>query len=226
MAVALIASTGPGLAGAALAPVLVWTPPAFEPAALVGIGLPLFLVTMASQNVPGMAMLAQFGFRPPLRPILTTTGLASVAGALFGGHAVNLAAISGALAAGPDADPDPGRRWVASVTAGLGLAGLGFGAGVATAVILLSPPVLIEAVAGLALLGAMAAAIASAMADPPRGRRHHLRGDGGGRRVPGDRLRVLGPARRGGDDAAAPQAAGTGGAGRRPQPLPELDLED
>jgi benzoate membrane transport protein len=152
VAVALIAATGPGLAGADIAPVLVWTP--------------LFLVTMAAQNVPGMAVLAQFGYRPPLRPVLAATGLASVAAAPFGGHGVNLAAISAALAAGPDAGPDTGRRWIASVTAGLGTAVLGLGSGLAAALILLSPPVLVAAVAGLALLGALAAAIASAVGDP------------------------------------------------------------
>ena len=166
VAVVLIAVTGPGLAGTDIAPVLVWTPPVFDPATLVSVGIPLFLVTMASQNVPGMAVLAQFGYRPPLRPVLAATGLATVAGAPFGGHAVNLAAISAALAAGPDAGPDTGRRWIASVTAGLGLAVLGLGSGLATALILLSPPVLVAAVAGLALLGALAAAIASAVAEP------------------------------------------------------------
>jgi benzoate membrane transport protein len=166
VAVALIAVTSQGLAGADIGPVLVWTSPAFDPATLVSVGVPLFLVTMASQNVPGMAVLAQFGYRPPLRPVLAATGLATVAAAPFGGHAVNLAAISAALAAGPDAGPDTGRRWIASVTNGLGLAVLGLGSGLATALILLSPPVLVEAVAGLALLGALAAAIASAVADP------------------------------------------------------------
>ena len=166
VAVVLIAVTGPGLGGTDIAPVLVWTPPVFDPATLVSVGIPLFLVTMASQNVPGMAVLAQFGYRPPLRPVLAATGLASVAGAPFGGHAVNLAAISAALAAGPDAGPDTGRRWIASVTAGVGLAVLGLGSGLATALILLSPPVLVAAVAGLALLGALAAAIASAVAEP------------------------------------------------------------
>jgi len=146
--------------------VLEWTAPRFDPATLVGVGLPLFLVTMASQNVPGMAVLATYGYRPALAPILGATGLGTLAAAPFGGHAVNLAAISAALAAGPDADPDPGRRWIASVTAGVGLAALGLGAGLATALILLSPPVLVSAVAGLALLGALAAALASAVADP------------------------------------------------------------
>ncbi len=163
IAVGLIVATGPAVAVAA--PVPVFTPPTFEVGALVGIGVPLFLVTMASQNVPGMAVLAQFGYRPPLRPILAATGLATLAGVPFGGHAVNLAAISAALAAGPEAGA-PERRWIASVTAGVGLAVLGLGAGVATAVVLASPPVLIEAVAGLALLGALAASLASAVGEP------------------------------------------------------------
>ncbi|GAA1872237.1 benzoate/H(+) symporter BenE family transporter [Pseudonocardia ailaonensis] len=146
-----------------LAPTLEFTSPAFTPAALIGIGLPLFLVTMASQNVPGMAVLAQYGYRPRLRPILLSTGLATLAVASFGGHAINLAAISAALAAGPDADPDPKRRWIASVTAGIGLAVLGLGAGLAAALLVLAPPVLVEAVAGLALLGALAGALSSAV---------------------------------------------------------------
>ncbi|WP_300008141.1 benzoate/H(+) symporter BenE family transporter [Pseudonocardia sp.] len=165
VAVGVIVATGPGPGTGSLAPALVWTAPAFEPSTLVGIGLPLFLVTMASQNVPGMAVLAQFGYRPPLRPILGTTGLATLAGAPFGGHAVNLAAISAALVAGPEAG-DPERRWIASVSNGVALAVLGLGAGLATAVVVSSPPVLVEAVAGLALLGALAASLAAALGEP------------------------------------------------------------
>jgi benzoate membrane transport protein len=160
VAVGAIVLTGPAVVGAA--PVPVWTPPVFDVPALVGIGLPLFLVTMASQNVPGMAVLAQFGYRPPLRPILAATGLATLAGAPFGGHAVNLAAISAALVAGPEGGP-PSRRWVASIVNGTALAVLGLGAGIATAVVVASPPVLIEAVAGLALLGALASSLAAAV---------------------------------------------------------------
>ncbi len=166
VAAVAIALTGPGLGEMALAPTLVWTTPTFDLATVIGVGIPLFLVTMASQNVPGAAVLAQYGYRAPMRPVLVSTGLATIACAPFGGHAVNLAAISAALAAGPDAHPDPQRRWVASVTAGLGLAVLGLGAGLATALLVLSPPVLIEAVAGLALLGALAAALSSAVSDP------------------------------------------------------------
>jgi benzoate membrane transport protein len=166
VAAVTIALTGPGLGGVALTPTLVWTTPVLDLATIVGIGIPLFLVTMASQNVPGAAVLAQYGYRAPMRPVLVSTGLATIACAPFGGHAVNLAAISAALAAGPDAHPDPQRRWLASVTTGLGLAVLGLGAGLATALLVLSPPVLIEAVAGLALLGALAAALSSAVSDP------------------------------------------------------------
>ncbi|MDP9863703.1 MULTISPECIES: benzoate/H(+) symporter BenE family transporter [Streptosporangium] len=165
-AVVAIALTGPGMGAVDLRPVAEPTAPSWSLAAMVSIALPLFLVTMASQNVPGMAVLAGYGYRPPLRGILVATGLASTLGAPLGGHAVNLAAITAALAAGPDADPDPGRRWIASVTAGASMIVLGVGSGLATALVLLSPPVLIEAVAGLALIGALASAVTAAVADP------------------------------------------------------------
>ncbi|MFG2099669.1 benzoate/H(+) symporter BenE family transporter [Micromonospora echinaurantiaca] len=168
VAVVAIALTTPaaGLGEVGLRPVVELTAPAWDVAALVGLALPLFLVTMAAQNVPGTAVLVGYGYRPPLGSALRVTGLASAAAAPVGGHAVNLAAITAALAAGPDAHPDPDRRWIASVTAGAGLALLGLGAGAATALVALSPPVLIEAVAGLALLGALATALTSALAEP------------------------------------------------------------
>ncbi|MER7330745.1 MULTISPECIES: benzoate/H(+) symporter BenE family transporter [unclassified Micromonospora] len=168
VAVAAIASTAPvaGLGGARLLPAVELTAPAWSVSALVGLALPLFLVTMAAQNVPGMAVLVGYGYRPPFGAALRATGLTSMAAAPAGGHAVNLAAITAALAAGPDAHPDPDRRWIASVTAGTGLALLGLGTGAATALIALAPPVLIEAVAGLALLGALATALTSALAEP------------------------------------------------------------
>ncbi|GLZ56824.1 MULTISPECIES: benzoate/H(+) symporter BenE family transporter [Micromonospora] len=168
VAVAAIALTAPpaGLTGAALIPSVTLTAPAWNASALIGVALPLFLVTMAAQNVPGMAVLVGYGYRPPFGAALRTTGLASLLAAPAGGHAVNLAAITAALAAGPDAHPDPERRWIASVTAGAGLAVLGLGAGVATTLVAVAPPILIEAVAGLALLGALATALASAVTDP------------------------------------------------------------
>ncbi|GAA2183369.1 benzoate/H(+) symporter BenE family transporter [Micromonospora lupini] len=168
VAVVAIALTAPptGLSGATLTPSVTLTTPAWNASALVGLALPLFLVTMAAQNVPGMAVLVGYGYRPPFGAALRATGLASLLAAPAGGHAVNLAAITAALAAGPDAHPDPERRWVASVTAGVGLALLGLGAGVATALVAVAPPILIEAVAGLALLGALATALAAAVTEP------------------------------------------------------------
>jgi benzoate membrane transport protein len=168
-AVVAVAIDGPGdLAGVRWLPSLVPVSPVLDPAAVVSIALPLFIVTMASQNIAGMGVLASFGYRPPLTPILTTTGAATLVAAPFGGHAVNLASISGALAAGPDADPDPDRRWIAAATAGAALIALGLCAGVATSLVAASPPVLVDAVAGLALLGALAGALAAALADPDR----------------------------------------------------------
>ncbi|SEG80901.1 benzoate membrane transport protein [Thermomonospora echinospora] len=169
VAVVAIALDGAdGLDGAALAPVVEPTVPQWSLPAMVSIAFPLYLVTMASQNVPGMAVLAGYGYRPALPGILVGTGLGSAAAAPLGGHAVNLAAITAALAAGPDAHPDPGRRWIASVTAGATMIALGLGAGLATALVLASPPVLIEGVAGLALLGALGSAVTTAIADPTR----------------------------------------------------------
>lgn len=146
-------------------PVLRGVVPAFTPAALVGLALPLFIVTMASQNLPGMGVLAANGFRPPLRPVLLGTGGATVVGAPFGVFAVNLAAITAALTAGPDAHPDPGRRWIASVAAGVSYVVLGLSAGLATALVASAPAGLIEAVAGLALLGALGGALKVALDD-------------------------------------------------------------
>jgi predicted benzoate:H+ symporter BenE len=105
------------------------------------------------------------GYRPPLRPLLTSTGAATALGAPFGAHAINLAAITAALVAAPDAHPDPRRRWVASVSAGAAYLVLGLLAGVVTALVAGSPPILIEAVAGLALLGALGAALTAAAED-------------------------------------------------------------
>ena len=148
-----------------LLPPLTLTAPTFDAGALVGLGLPLFVVTMASQNIPGMGVLASFGYRAPLRPALVATGAATVAGAPFGAHGINLAAITAALAAGPDAHPDPQRRWIASASFGAAYLVLGVAAGAATTLVAIAPPLLIETVAGLALFGALGGALAAAAAD-------------------------------------------------------------
>ena len=89
---------------------IVLTAPVWDAAALVGLGVPLYLVTMASQNLPGFAVLRGSGYQPPTQPILAVTGLASLGTAFMGAHTSNLAAISAALCTGPDAHPDPAKR--------------------------------------------------------------------------------------------------------------------
>jgi len=102
----------------ALIPQLDVTTPAVTWAGLLSLALPLYVVTMAGQNVPGVAVMSSYGYRVPWGETMTVTGIGTVTGALAGGHAINLAAITASLAASPDADADPGRRWVASYTSG------------------------------------------------------------------------------------------------------------
>ena len=157
------ATTLPDGALAHIRPDPVFVAPAFSFAALISIALPLFLVTMAAQNVPGLAVLRLNGYEPRPGPIFVATGAASGLIALFGGHLVNLAAITAALCAGPDAHPDPARRYIAAVTAGAAYVVLGLFASFAAAFVAASPPLLIQCVAGLALLGSLAAALSSAL---------------------------------------------------------------
>lgn len=144
-------------------PALSLTAPSLDLAAVVGIALPLYLVTMASQNVPGAAVMSGLGYAVPWRPSMLVTGALSAVSAPFGGHAVNLAAITAALPASAEAHPDPARRWIASVSAGASYLVLGLGATTVTAVVALAPAGVIESVAGLALLGTLAASLAAAM---------------------------------------------------------------
>lgn len=151
-----------------LLPHMAFVMPEFSLSAAIGIGLPLFLVTMASQNIPGMAVLNANGYHPPMGPLLRMTGYFSFVANFFGGHAVNLAAITAALCSNPEADPDPKRRYWAAVVSGVLYVIFGLCAGAATAFIAASPPILIEAVAGLALLGALGASLMGAMQDAER----------------------------------------------------------
>jgi benzoate membrane transport protein len=151
------------LKGASLAPTLQFVVPTFDPVVIVSLGLPLFIVTMAGQNVPGFAVMSTFGYSVPPRPALVASGAGSMVGALFGGHVINLAAITAAIMAGPDSHPDPKKRWPASVTAGALYVVFGLAAGVATTLISAAPPILITAVAGLALLGALVTSVSSAL---------------------------------------------------------------
>jgi len=154
------------LTGANLLPNLAFVAPEFDPLVVVSIALPLFVVTMAGQNIPGAAILTSFGYRAPVRAALVGSGALSAVGALFGGLTINLAALTQALTAGPEASPDRDKRWMAPVASGVTYIVLGLFAAFATAFVIASPPLLIQAVAGLALLGALIGAVTSALEVP------------------------------------------------------------
>lgn len=141
---------------ATLVPHVEWVTPAFTVAGFVSIALPLFIVTMASQNIPGIAVLKVNGYEPQPGPLFATTGVFSILSAPFGGHAVNLAAITAAMCAGEDAHHDPARRYWSAIVAGAGYIVFGLLAATVTAFVSLAPPILIQAVAGLALISAFA----------------------------------------------------------------------
>ncbi len=137
--------------------------PVFTLDAVIRIALPLYVVTMASQNLPGLAVMKANGFVLPPAPLFIATGLASAFAGFFGGHSVNLAAITAAICAGPEAHPDKSKRWPAPIAAGAVYLLLAPAASLAAAFIAASPPLLIEAVAGLALLSSLAAALSGAL---------------------------------------------------------------
>lgn len=146
----------PGFAFQVTSPVFTW-------AGAVGVAVPLWLVTMASQNVAGAAVLGSFGYRVPWRESLTVTGAATVLGAPLGGHAINLAAISAALSASPDAGHDPAGRWRAATTGGVAAIVLGGISATLTGLVVAGPPGLLAAAAGLALMGTLGASAAGAL---------------------------------------------------------------
>lgn len=161
-----LAASGSGLTQTTLLPALAWTTPSFSLQAMAGIALPLFVVTMASQNVPGVAVLRSFGYHTPWRPAMLVTGAGTALSASFGGHAINLAALSAALAAGEEAGHDRSRRWVAGFTSGLAYLVLAAFSAALVTLVSAAPAGMLEAVAGLALLGTLAAAVSAALADP------------------------------------------------------------
>lgn len=155
----------PPLAPDAAFPGLTLIAPVFTLEALFRLAIPLFVITMASQNLPGLAVMRANGYQVAPAPQFVLTGAASGLTALFGGHTVNLAAITAAIAAGPEAHADPARRWPAPVAAGLAYLALGLLAGLAAAFVSAAPPLLIQAVAGLALLTSLAGALGAGLAD-------------------------------------------------------------
>jgi benzoate membrane transport protein len=154
---AILHSGETGITGS-LVPSIVWTTPVFTAEALISLAIPLFIVTMASQNITGLAVLSTFDYRPNPKVGLLATGGVSALTAPLGAPAINFAAITAALCAGSDAHPDRDRRYVAAVVAGLGYIACIPLAAIATQLVVSASPILIEAAAGLALIGAFAGA--------------------------------------------------------------------
>ncbi len=143
----------------------VFTAPEFTWRAMVSLALPLFVVTMASQNLPGVAAIRAAGYPMPISKVITLTGLATLLLAPFGAFALNLSAITASICMGREAHPDPARRYVAAVSCGAIYCVVGlFGAAV-TGVLTAFPRELVVAIAGLALLGSIGGGLATALRD-------------------------------------------------------------
>lgn len=153
------------LDGAALVTLPEWTLPTFSLTAAISIGVPLFIVTMATQNVPGIAILRSYGYTPPPAALLTTVGAGSIIAAPFGVFSICVAAITSALCANEDSDPDPERRYMSAVMGGVFYCLFGLCAGVLTAFAAAVPALVFGALAGLAVLNVMAGALRAALID-------------------------------------------------------------
>ena len=143
----------------------VFTMPTFSAAAAISLGIPLFIVAMASQNVPGLAVLRADGYRTPSSPLIWSTGIASLLFAPFGSHGVNLAAITAAMCTGPDAHPDARRRYTAAVWCGIFYLIAGTLGATIAALFAAFPKTLVISIAALALFGSIMNGLANAMAD-------------------------------------------------------------
>ncbi|TAJ69788.1 MAG: benzoate transporter BenE, partial [Sphingobium sp.] len=144
----------------------VWVTPAWSWQAVLGMGLPLFIVTMASQAVPGVSAIRVSGYQPPVSPLMSWSGITTVLLAPFGGYAFNLAAITAAIVLNPHAHAQAGKRYTAAVWAGLFYIVMGLLGGAVAGLLAAFPPALIMGVAGLALLGTIANGLATSLADP------------------------------------------------------------
>ncbi|MBF6623343.1 MAG: benzoate/H(+) symporter BenE family transporter [Pseudomonas stutzeri] len=143
----------------------VFTLPVFSLNALLSVALPLFLITLTGQYMPGMLVLRGDGFKTSANPIVTVTGLGSLLMAPFGSHAFNIAAITAAICTGREAHENPDKRWIAGIAAGLFYILVGVFGVTLAAVFMAFPATFITTLAGLALLGTIGGSLASAMAD-------------------------------------------------------------
>ena len=143
----------------------IFTMPVFSLSALISVGIPLFIVTMTSQNVPGIAVMNASGFNPPISPLISWTGIATLLFAPFGCYSIGLAAITAAICTGEEADEDPASRYKSTIIAGLCWLFIGvFGATVVT-LFFAFPSELILALAGLALFSTIGSSLKVALDD-------------------------------------------------------------
>lgn len=142
-----------------------WVKPEFSWAAIIGLALPLFMVTMASQNMPGVVVMRAAGYNTPVSPVITITGFINLLLALFGAFTLNLAAITAAIAMGPEAHENKDKRYTASVMAGVFYVLIGLFGAVVGGLFAAFPRELIGALAGLALLSTIANGLAGALSD-------------------------------------------------------------
>ena len=165
VAVAYVVATGRFQGGALVLELArpVFTAPQFTLSAFVSLALPLFVVTMASQNLPGVAAIRAAGYDMPISKIITLTGLATLVLAPFGAFALNLSAITAAICMGPEAHPDAKKRYTAAVACGVLYVLIGILGAAVTGVLLAFPRELVLAIAGLALLGSIAGGLHTAL---------------------------------------------------------------
>lgn len=150
-----------------------WTPakpvfmmPDFTWSSFIGVGLPLFIVTMTSQNVPGLAALRANGYQAPASPLISWTGITGLVFGSFGGYGFNLAAITAAICMSKDVDHDPNRRYLASIWAGGFYFATGLFGATVVGIFTAFPRELVAAIAGLALLGTIGNSLTQALDDP------------------------------------------------------------
>ena len=143
----------------------VFTAPQFSLQAVMSLALPLFIVTMASQNLPGVAVMRATGYQLPVSRLISMTGLVTLVLAPFGAFALNFSAITAAICMGPEAHPDPARRYTAAASCGLLYIAVGLFGAVVTGLLTAFPAELVVAIAGLALLSAIGGGLASALAE-------------------------------------------------------------
>ena len=144
-----------------------WVTPQFSVGAIVSLALPLFVVTMASQNLPGVAVIRATGYQMPVSALVTMTGLATLVLAPFGAFALNFSAITAAICMGPEAHEDPRRRYTAAASCGAFYIVIGIFGAVVTGLLTAFPKELVVAIAGLALLGTIGNGLATALRDEP-----------------------------------------------------------